>query len=168
MMPLMMLAVLLFIGLITDIRSRKIPNALTVPAAAIGVLYALSTDGWSGLRYSLAGAAVSFGVMVVLYILKAVGAGDVKLFTAIGALVGMALSLYILFYSVLYAGLIALLYIMVRNRWTEIWNRIRALFVQLYILRDYTSWTGSAKGGTRFPFMLAVVPGAITALLYIQ
>ncbi len=77
-----------------DVRYRRIPNWLTVGGLVIGL--ALNAfigrndvrPGWPGLRFALVGFAVAFGIYVVLYALHAMGAGDVKLMAAIGALVG--------------------------------------------------------------------------------
>ena len=72
-----------------DVRYRRIPNWLT----AIGVLLGLGLNtflyqGWPGLRFSLMGLGLAFGIYFGLYAVRAMGAGDVKLMAAIGALVG--------------------------------------------------------------------------------
>jgi prepilin peptidase CpaA len=72
-----------------DVPFRRIPNWLT----ALGVLLGLGMNtflyqGWPGLRVSLTGLAVGFGAYLILYSVRAMGAGDVKLMAAIGAMVG--------------------------------------------------------------------------------
>jgi len=72
-----------------DVRYRRIPNWLSVSGVVFGL--ALNTflyQGWPGLRLSLGGLAAGFGVYFVLYALRAMGAGDVKLMAAVGAIVG--------------------------------------------------------------------------------
>ena len=72
-----------------DVRYRRIPNWLSVSGVLIGL--ALNTflyQGWPGLRLSLLGLAVAFGVYFLLYALRAMGAGDVKLMAAVGAIMG--------------------------------------------------------------------------------
>ena len=72
-----------------DVPFRRIPNWLTAAGALLGL--AMNTflyQGWPGLRTSLMGLAVGFGSYFVLYSIRAMGAGDVKLMAAIGAMVG--------------------------------------------------------------------------------
>ncbi|ADG78592.1 Peptidase A24A prepilin type IV OS=Tsukamurella paurometabola (strain ATCC 8368 / DSM / CCUG 35730 / CIP 100753 / JCM 10117 / KCTC 9821 / NBRC 16120 / NCIMB 702349 / NCTC 13040) OX=521096 GN=Tpau_1980 PE=3 SV=1 [Tsukamurella paurometabola] len=70
-----------------DVRQRRLPNALTVPAAACGVIAAL-TLALCGAPSALAGMGLWGGTYLVVFLLGGVGAGDVKLAPALGALVG--------------------------------------------------------------------------------
>ena len=84
------LIALILVAAAYDIRYRRIPNWLTLTGVVTGL--ALNTfiyQGWPGLRLSVFGLAVSFGVYFALYMLRAMGGGDVKLMAAIGALVGV-------------------------------------------------------------------------------
>ncbi len=67
----------------SDVATRKIPNQLTALAAIGGLGWGLLGGGFAGLGQALLGGAVGFGLMLVFYVLGAVGAGDVK---ALGAL----------------------------------------------------------------------------------
>src|ERR1035438_2577836 len=75
-----------------DMRYRRIPNWLNVTGVVLGLAMNawLINDGrpWPGLIFSLKGLGMAFGVYLVLYALHAMGAGDVKLMTAVGAMVG--------------------------------------------------------------------------------
>ena len=70
-----------------DVRDRRLPNALTVPGA-VTILAAAAVCGRSGP--SLAGAAVLAGIYLAVHLVAphAMGAGDVKLALALGALTG--------------------------------------------------------------------------------
>ena len=92
-------ALVCLIALVTDLRKQKIPNALTFPAMALGIVWNLMMgDGWVGF----VGVAVGFGVCFPAWLLKAIRAGDAKLIMAIGAFYGggdalrCALLMYIL------------------------------------------------------------------------
>jgi len=78
----------LLLACISDLRTRRIPNALTFSAvgAALafhGVTGALTTVGWS-LAGCFAGALLFFP----MFALRGMGAGDVKLLAAVGAWLG--------------------------------------------------------------------------------
>ena len=60
----------------TDLRSRRIPNWLTVPGLAIGIAVNTVLGGWSGLKASLLGAALGLGLLLPFVLLRALGAGD--------------------------------------------------------------------------------------------
>src|SRR5436309_3229359 len=72
---------------IFDLRERRIPNFLVLPAACIGLGLNLY-GGWDGLLFSAQGLAVGLTLLFVPYLLGAMGAGDVKFLAAIGAFVG--------------------------------------------------------------------------------
>src|ERR1044071_4415808 len=84
-------SVLLVIACVTDVRWRRIPNALVVTLALTGFAYSVWQDAWlAGLGRSLAGLSLGFAIWIAFFIVGAIGAGDVKLFAAAGAWLGPA------------------------------------------------------------------------------
>jgi prepilin peptidase CpaA len=71
-----------------DVRFRRIPNWLSVGGALAGVALNVFLGPPFGILFALKGLAAGFGLYFVLYVLHAMGAGDVKLMSAVGALVG--------------------------------------------------------------------------------
>lgn len=86
----MILFTLLLVAAVIDYRSYRIPNWLTFSGAAIGLLYSAFNPGVTnhGLLWSLAGLGIGFIVMLPMYALKIMGAGDVKLMAMVGSLLG--------------------------------------------------------------------------------
>ena len=96
-----LLVTVLGISMFTDLKTRRIPNSLVYPFAAavagLNLLQALLIwSGWTdcqvylggiGLQQSLLGATVVFSGMFFLFLLGC-GAGDVKLMTVVGGLIG--------------------------------------------------------------------------------
>ncbi len=78
---------------ISDLRTRRLPNWLTVPAFAAGVLMHTVVNGVSGLGFALLGFATGFGILLVLWLIGGGGGGDVKLMGALGAWLGVSLTL---------------------------------------------------------------------------
>ncbi|MEW5801465.1 MAG: A24 family peptidase [bacterium] len=86
--PILLLAVILLIAAISDFRTRKIPNRLTFPTAAVGIIYHTCVSGWKGLLFSTAGVVAGLALLMVFYLMGGMGAGDVKLMGAVGGLLG--------------------------------------------------------------------------------
>jgi len=113
----MVLIVLLLTAAVFDVLYRRIPNWLTVSGVLLGIaLNAFIGPPEAGLVFSLAGLAVGFGIYAVLYALRAMGAGDVKLMAAVGALVGYQRWFGIFFITALIGGVMALILVVSRGR----------------------------------------------------
>ena len=86
------LSALVIVAAFWDIRTRRIPNWLTLTGLILG--FALNMFLFErpleGLLYSMKGFGLALGIYMVLYVLHAMGAGDVKLMAAVGATVGAA------------------------------------------------------------------------------
>jgi prepilin peptidase CpaA len=86
----------LAVATFTDLRSRRIPNWLVLPFLAAGIAvspwradwHGNGHGAWHGLGQCFAGMGLGFLLMGLLFWVGGMGAGDVKLFTAIGAWVG--------------------------------------------------------------------------------
>lgn len=103
-------------GALIDLRTRRIPNPLTVTLAATGI--ACAATGVSGLSVgaSLAGFALGLLLMLPGHLVGATGAGDVKLFAAIGALIGPAHIGVAFLYTAIAGGVLALMVAARRRR----------------------------------------------------
>jgi prepilin peptidase CpaA len=103
------------IGLVSDLKTRKLPNKLTVPACCVGLLYhaihGYCLSGFSGaageLGFALMGFAVGFGIMVALWLLGGVAAGDVKFMGALGCWLGTWLIVQVFVLSALLSTSVA-------------------------------------------------------------
>ena len=84
---------------ISDWRTRRLPNWLTVPAFVLAVLTHTAVNGLAGLGFSLGGFATGFGILLVLWLIGGGGGGDVKLMGALGAWLGTTLTLSVFLVS---------------------------------------------------------------------
>lgn len=96
-----------------DVRYRRIPNALVVATLISGLTINLAFGGLKGAIASISGCGLAFVLMFVLHVFGAMGAGDVKLFAAIGSVTGAYLVLPT-FFLVMMTGLVLAVYSMVR------------------------------------------------------
>lgn len=74
------LAVFLAVVFYFDAFKQIIPNWLNVAGAVVGILYHSIVFGLDGFIQSFGGGLICGVILLILYIFKAVGAGDVKLF----------------------------------------------------------------------------------------
>jgi len=106
------LLALLLAASICDCRSYKIPNWLTFGGSAFALIYSvfIPFSPQLGFGWSLGGFALGLSLMLPLYMLGMMGAGDVKLMAMVGAFLGMTPTLYAVLFVFVSGGLAALAY----------------------------------------------------------
>ena len=111
----------------TDIQSRRIPNWLTGSALLTGLLLHGLLDGWHGLWTSFAAALIAFGIFLIFHLAGGMGAGDVKLIAGAAALVGLGHTSYLLIFTSLAGGAMALLLALARGQLLHTLGNVAAL-----------------------------------------
>lgn len=147
---------------VIDLWTRRVPNALTLAIAALGLLLAASGASAVTLRMALVGFALGFALMLPGHIAGATGAGDVKLFAALGTLLGPAGIMAAFLYTALAGGLLAVIVALRRRRLAATVERAAALVT-----------TGGANvaeiehpaSDNRFAYAPAIALGAVVAAL---
>ena len=117
-LPSLLLAGLMSGAVWHDVRSRKIPNRLVFPGALAGVVLNallpaagaafMPVPGGLGLLTALAGLGLGLVLLLPMYALKTMGAGDVKLMAMVGAFVGPQAVFGCMLFSLLAGGVLAL------------------------------------------------------------
>lgn len=141
-----------------DVRSYRVPNRLTLAAAAAGLAVNLALGAAAGapgawLLASLGGAAVGLVAFGLLGALGAVGMGDVKLVAAVGALVRWPLVLPMLLYTALAGGVLALAIALRRRRLGQVARNLGRL-----------GEVRAAAALHRMPYALAIALGCAWAV----
>jgi prepilin peptidase CpaA len=161
-----LLAVCLPIAVVTDVRSRKIYDVLTLPTLGLAVLARFVLAGWDGpfgMAEGLVGALIGFGVFGVMSRMGGMGMGDVKLMAAVGAILGWPLILAALAFVTLCGGLQALL--------TAIWTGafLRTLkSTGMMFLRGLRLSKAEAPRAERqyVPYGVAIAAGTVWTVLW--
>ena len=96
------------IAMVTDLRSRRIPNLLTFPAMLVGILLRTTFQGWEGLGLSLCGLVGGPLLLLLLHTGRGLGMGDIKLAAAVGAILGPPLTLVAMLLTALAGGVLAI------------------------------------------------------------
>ena len=157
----LILGTALLISLITDIKNRKILNIVTMPSILFAFIYYSAAQGWEGFLFSGKGFLVGFALLLIPYLLGGMGAGDVKLMAAIGALMGTSFVLYSFVYIALIGGLISLVLIM-KNR--GIWHSIKTFFFNITFFRSELGsilFSKDKSSSISFPYGVAIVLGTL-------
>lgn len=107
---IMILLGLLTVASISDYRSYRIPNWLTVGGMTTGLIYSaiVPFSVKLGFLWALGGLAVGLLVLLPLYAFRMLGAGDVKLMAMVGAFLGVTDVLHVVVYSLIAGGIAAL------------------------------------------------------------
>ena len=111
------LAALLIPAAAFDLARHRIPNGLTISGLLLGLLWHGIIGGGQGLIFSLEGIGLA-ALLLLCWLAHALGAGDVKLLGAVGALMGPTFLLWTLLGSVLSGGLLALVTVLMRGKLT--------------------------------------------------
>ncbi|MEX1029511.1 MAG: A24 family peptidase [Paenibacillaceae bacterium] len=154
------------IAFYTDIRWMIIPNSLTLSAAVLGTVFQTVAYQLSGLITSIVGLSVAFVITLGLYLIKGVGAGDVKGIAALGAIMGVQFTVYVLVIALIYAGIVGLLFIVIRGKIGQLVRHWWISILCYCITRKSEHLQLIATHRVHsFPFMIAVMPAFITCLL---
>jgi prepilin peptidase CpaA len=150
-----------------DVRTRSIPNYLTIGAALAGLAYQQWFFGWQGLVDGLLGLTLGFALLVVPYLLKGMGAGDVKALAALGAWLGPMRTLLLFCYMGFAGALVALGMLWWRG---ELLSRVRFWGVSLLNRlrgrpRDSLQKSVMHHFTTVIPYGLAIALGMIALFI---
>jgi prepilin peptidase CpaA len=106
-----------------DVKTRRIPNYLTLGTAVAGLAFSFMTHGLPGLVDGILGMLLGFACLILPYLWGGMGAGDVKALAALGAWLGPKLTLLLFCYMGIAGGILALGYL----AWQGIlWQKIKA------------------------------------------
>lgn len=144
-----------------DVRYRRIPNAFVLATLASGIAINTMFGGLSGLYASLGGCAMAFVLMFMLHIFGAMGAGDVKLFAAIGAVTGASLVLPTFLVVILTGGLLALVSIIRAGVVITTMQRVLQILVGMLPGWEMPKFAIPADRRTTIPYGVAITIGSI-------
>jgi prepilin peptidase CpaA len=164
---LLNMALLIPLGLVIsyyDVRYRRIPNIYVAFALVSGISMNVITNGWLGLRASIIGCGLAFGLMLVLHIFGALGAGDVKLFSAIGAVIGVNLVLPTFVVVVLTGGALAIMTTLRVGSIRETIGRVGYIFYSLLVHWRVPKYVLPTEKKHTIPYGVAITVGSLLSL----
>lgn len=151
------------VAAITDVRERRIPNRITYPAMIAGVALQTAVYGWRGLLLGLGGGLLFAGVFFFFYLVRAMGAGDVKLAAALGCIIGPRASWQVMFATALAGGALAILVMVFTGRVIKTLRSTLAVvgFHAMHGLRAHPVVNLDNPAAVRMPYGLAFAAGTL-------
>jgi prepilin peptidase CpaA len=134
--PVAVVVVAVVVAALTDLRSYKVHNWLTLPLLVSGLIYHGIVGGAAGLAGSACGAMIGLLLLFVFFLMGGMGGGDVKLMAGIGAWLGWHWQFTVIIFALasiaggLYAFILMIAYGRFRETWMNfqiIWHRVTSI-----------------------------------------
>jgi prepilin peptidase CpaA len=151
------------IGGVSDVRSARIPNWLTYSGLVAALVLRFAILGWVGLKSGAVGLLVAGGMFLILFVMGAMGGGDLKLMACVGAWAGSGKVIAILLAAALAGGLIAIFYVLFRQGVrTTLWNLCELIRFRLTSgFQPHPLLNVREAGTVRVPFGVAIAMGTL-------
>ena len=168
--PVWFVTITLIVAAVIDGMKLKVPNWITFPMIILGWIYSAAFSpyaGWEGLMFSLVGTAVGLALLLPLYAIGGMGAGDVKLLAGVGAWVWGTVTLYAFVVSAVVGGIIAILMVLFRRKWNKHQSQFWMICNEILTVKDPEKL--AAIAAERKPTMMLLpygIPIAIGTIAY--
>lgn len=157
------LAAMLLAAMWHDTAKRRIPNTLVLWGSLTALGLSLSPHG-IGLGSALAGGVVGFLCFLIFYLLRTLGAGDVKLAGATGLFVGHPDMLWVNLLILLAGGVLSLLWALFTGRLIATSQNLQSGLTQLWLSRQHARIPeprAFPTGRARMPYAIAIGMGTV-------
>lgn len=155
---------------VSDVKDRRIPNRLTYPAMVVGLGLQSALHGWRGLLLSAGGGLLFGGFFMLFYLVRGMGAGDVKLAAALGCIIGADGSWRVMFATAVAGGALAIVIMVVSGRIVEtLRNTLWVVaFHAHHGFQTHPTVNLDNPGAVRMPYGLAFAAGTLYWALFWQ
>jgi prepilin peptidase CpaA len=151
---------------VCDLRTRRVPNALTLGAGAVALAVHGTVGGWPALGAATLGLAAGVALFFPLYALGGMGAGDVKLLGAIGAWLGPMGAVWTGLYGAIAGGILALVVALGRGYARTALKNVGTMLRVWTVagVKPVEGLTLADKGSIRLPYAVPLAAGALITL----
>ena len=147
-----------------DLRSRRVPNVITFGGAAAAIVISGVLAGFNGLPHSMLGWLIGCALFFPLFAVGGMGAGDVKLLAAFGAVLGPMGAAWAAIWASVAGGVLALAVAVAHGYLLEALRNVRVI-VYVWRTLGFSPVDGLTLGDARGPRMAYAVPISIGALV---
>lgn len=154
------------IGAVFDVRSRRVPNLLTLPALLFGLLLHFTFGGWSQVASAASAGLICGLIFLVFHLAGGMGAGDVKLIAAAGCIAGLPHIGLLLILTSLAGGVMAIGLALYRGRLKQTIANVLTLVVHHKTsgLAPHPEFNVGNARTLRLPYALAIAVGSALSL----
>lgn len=171
---LILLCLLLAGAAWSDTRERRIANRLVFAGAFAGIVcntvlpegfgFASALPGSLGFWTALGGLAAGFGLMLPLYLLRAMGAGDVKLMAMVGAFLGPRAIAGVVLATFIAGGAMILAVVLRNGTFGRLLDNLRTMLLSAFFklaMHETPVIDATPVPAGRMPYALAIAAGTI-------
>jgi prepilin peptidase CpaA len=160
--------IIALLGCVADLRTRRLPNVLTFGAAGAGLIFALVTGGWPGMGWAALGWIAGAAVWFPFFVLRGVGAGDVKLLGALGVWIGPVAAIWLALWSAVAGGVLAIAVSLshgyTKQAFANVWGLLT--YWRVVGVRPHPGLTLESADGRvpRLPYAVPIAVGLVVTL----
>lgn len=165
-MPSLIALALSITACVSDLRTRRIPNALTFGGALAGLLFHLVSGGARGAETAALGWLVGCALFFPPFALGGMGAGDLKLVAALGAWLGPSNTLWLVLYTGVAGGVLAIAVALARGYLRQALSNLWLLLAHWRVagVRPLTEMTLAGGTGPRLAYGVAIMAGTMVTI----
>lgn len=171
-----LLCTLLLAAVWTDVKSRRIPNRLVLLGVVSGLLlntvlpqgygFISSLPGAIGFWKALAGLGLGFAILLPMYVLRAMGAGDVKLMAMVGAFLGPNAIIGAILVTFIVGGVLTLLVVVRNGSLRLLLDNLRTMlvlsFIKSTVLHQMPKVEAAPVSAGKMPYGVAIALGTFS------
>jgi prepilin peptidase CpaA len=161
-----LVSIVLVVAAVIDGRTLKVPNRLTFPFALLGLAVA-AIPGGLGLLASVQGLLLGLALLLPLYAVGGMGAGDVKLLAGVGAWVGPSVLMPAFIVAAIVGAVMALAMMALSGRFLGHLAQVRTIVGEWVAIRNPAVLSEiAASRKPRMKLLPYGIPIAIGSILY--
>jgi prepilin peptidase CpaA len=155
------------IASVWDVKTRRIPNWLTLSSIVAGLAAHCVLGGLRDTLIALAAAVVGGGIFAIFFVAGGMGGGDVKLMAAVAAIVGFHSLFQVMVSTAIMGGVFALCLALAHGRLRQTVHNIRLLFLhhRYQGLTPHPEINVSNRKTLRLPYAIAIAAGCLITFI---
>ena len=154
------------VACMTDLRNRRIPNALTFGAAGAGLAFHAFAPGGDGAVTGVLGWLLGVAIFFIPFALGGLGAGDVKLLAALGAWLGPKEIFWAALYTGVAGGVMAIVVAVASGYLRRALSNVYLLLAHWRVagIRALPELTLETSDGPRLAYAIPIFAGTVVAI----